>query len=480
MPCRLVLKKVNMNNWSSRRSRLAICGLLVLMLLIAVAPAGPVIGDVGSGHGFYGTVKLDGEDAAVGTVVSARVGGVEYGRDEITVAGEYGLIVQGDIDEGATIEFYVPGGKADQTHPFHSGWTTTLDLTATTPAYTLTMVADPEVGGNASDLTGEPSYAAGSEVEIEAAASEGYRFAEWTSPAGEFVDRFMTVTTFIMPAQDVTVTANFVEAYALNVTWSPEEGGTAFDDTKDAPYAAGTAVNITAVPEQGYMFVNWTSDPEEIIDNELAAQTFLTMPAGDVTVTASFQVRPEDPTVTTGAATDITTRAAVISMTYTTGNYSEVDVRFAIKKAVDVTWVHYPWVSRTEDGTYSYGETELASNTEYEFKAQLKYDGTVIEGEVRRFITASQADIIFPPFCFIATAAYGTPSAEQIDVLREFRDVVLIQNSLGFRFVSLYYQFSPPVAEVISESSLLRTLTRELLVDPVVWIVEATGHLWRK
>jgi len=85
----------------------------------------------------------------------------------------------------------------------------------------------------------------------------------------------------------------------------------------------------------------------------------------------------------------------------------------------------------------------------------------------------------FPFECFIATAAYGTPAAEQIDVLREFRDVVLLESTVGSRFVVLYYQLSPPIADFIARSDPLKTLVRELLVDPIVWIVEATGEIWR-
>ncbi len=86
-----------------------------------------------------------------------------------------------------------------------------------------------------------------------------------------------------------------------------------------------------------------------------------------------------------------------------------------------------------------------------------------------------------PPIetCFIATAAYGTSTAEEIDTLRAFRDEVLLQNSLGSQLVNLYYEVSPPVADFISEHDVLRTLVRELLVDPVAWLVEATGTLWR-
>jgi hypothetical protein len=85
----------------------------------------------------------------------------------------------------------------------------------------------------------------------------------------------------------------------------------------------------------------------------------------------------------------------------------------------------------------------------------------------------------FPFECFIATAAYGTPTAEQIDVLRELRDVVLLKSSVGSRFVALYYRLSPAIAALMARDNLLRTLVRELLVDPIVWIVEATGDIWR-
>ena len=81
--------------------------------------------------------------------------------------------------------------------------------------------------------------------------------------------------------------------------------------------------------------------------------------------------------------------------------------------------------------------------------------------------------------CFIATAAYGTPMAEEIEVLREFRDEYLLTNPVGQSLVELYYEISPPMAEFIDQHEGLRTLVRELLVDPVVWLVEATGTLWR-
>jgi hypothetical protein len=81
--------------------------------------------------------------------------------------------------------------------------------------------------------------------------------------------------------------------------------------------------------------------------------------------------------------------------------------------------------------------------------------------------------------CFIATAAYGTSTAEELDTLRTFRDEVLLESSLGSRLVNFYYDISPPVAEFISEHEVLRALVRELLVDPVASLVEATAAVWR-
>ena len=95
------------------------------------------------------------------------------------------------------------------------------------------------------------------------------------------------------------------------------------------------------------------------------------------------------------------------------------------------------------------------------------------------FITA---DFSFGPFpwCFIATAAYGTDTAKEIDILREFRDTVLLPNSLGAKFVSFYYRTSPPIADFISQSGVLRTVVRVGFIDPIVKILTWSHDLWAR
>ncbi|NIN53121.1 MAG: hypothetical protein GTO23_08195, partial [Nitrososphaeria archaeon] len=47
--------------------------------------------------------------------------------------------------------------------------------------------------------------------------------------------------------------------------------------------------------------------------------------------------------------------------------------------------------------------------------------------------------------CFIATAAYDSPSHPHVKILRDFRNTYLLPSKLGRRLVDLYYRYSPAV-----------------------------------
>lgn len=68
-----------------------------------------------------------------------------------------------------------------------------------------------------------------------------------------------------------------------------------------------------------------------------------------------------------------------------------------------------------------------------------------------------------PGGCFIATAAYGSDMAEEVLVLRQFRNQYLLKYSVGQKFVELYYRYSPPLANYISRYDSLRAVIRGII-----------------
>jgi len=318
------------------------------------------------------------------------------------------------------------------------------------------------------------TYDEGAVVNLVATPGVGYLFVEWTGDVGTIDDVYAASTTITMNS-DYSITANFEEISSVqyDLTTSSTAGGSVTTPGEGVfTYGEASVVDLAAEAEEDYRFVEWTGDVGTV-DDVYAASTTITMNS-DYSITANFEVVP----VTTQAATNITSYSSTLNMNYTVGGFSPVEVRFAYKKSAGLLWSHTDWVSKSRSGTHAETLTGLSSNNEYDFTAQLRHNDTQIDGTTLQFTTD-----VPPPTggcgCFVATAAYGTPSAEQIDVLREFRDSMLLESTTGSLFVSLYYQLSPPIADFIAGNELLRTMVRELLIDPIVWALEATGYIWQ-
>ena len=73
--------------------------------------------------------------------------------------------------------------------------------------------------------------------------------------------------------------------------------------------------------------------------------------------------------------------------------------------------------------------------------------------------------------CFIATAAYGSYFEPYVKTLRDFRDNVLMTNSIGQEIVKTYYKYSPPIAKVIAHNEYMKMGVR-MILTPIVYMIK--------
>ena len=212
-------------------------------------------------------------------------------------------------------------------------------------AYTLTV----ENG------TGGGGYEAGNIVTITAAAPDGKVFDKWTSDNADvnFADATSPTTTFTMPAANVTVTATYKEEGTTPPEPSEKYTLTVENGTGDGEYEAGETINITATVLDGKAFKEWTSDNGGSFANAKSASTTFTMPAANVTITATYQdVSKPDPTkeyqltVNNGSGS---------------GNYDDGDIVEITAKAPEAGKVFDKWTSDNTD--VKFADVTSASTT---------------------------------------------------------------------------------------------------------------------
>ena len=158
-------------------------------------------------------------------------------------------------------------------------------------------------GGTAATAAGTPITRAmeGVEVTVTAQAPIGKHFVKWVVKAGgvTLANETSATTTFIMPAKDVEIEANFEKnastgtgtgATTYPITVVNSKNGDVTASHKSA--AKGTTVTLTVDPDKGYVLDTLTvldgKDKEIKLTEKNGKYTF-TMPDSKVTVEATFK-----------------------------------------------------------------------------------------------------------------------------------------------------------------------------------------------
>lgn len=148
--------------------------------------------------------------------------------------------------------------------------------------FNLTLNANPEQGGT---VSGAGQYAAGQQLQLVATPSTGYMFEKWTDAQGNQISTQASFT-YTMPAQDISLTANFaLRNYVLTLNVEPAQGGSV---EGAGTYTFGEQVEVQAIAAEGYIFVNWTDrDLNPMSDQPVYV---FNMPASNLELTANFEL----------------------------------------------------------------------------------------------------------------------------------------------------------------------------------------------
>ena len=94
-------------------------------------------------------------------------------------------------------------------------------------------------------------------------------------------------------------------------------------------------------------------------------------------------------------------------------------------------------------------------------------------------VEPSSFQLPFGGGCLIATAAFGSEMAPQVQQLRELRDNSLVNTEAGRGFLewfhTIYYSFSPAVADYERENPVFRDVVR-LAITPMISILSILNH----
>ena len=232
--------------------------------------------------------------------------------------------------DGLTVENLLDNARAEEAHfDMRRG-----EVVATAVYKQLHII---NVHDGHAEVNGQPAEKAkeGDTVTVVPDTKLHKRFKSWKDDKGNTSLDGSTGTTFVMPNDAVDLTAEYVELYALDVTYC-----TAYDADHNVVNEAAAGDKITveadeAKPDQ--IFTGWTATGVEL-DEEQKTSTPITfdMPSGKVTLKANYSyVHDQKVTVKYGTEDDAETEKTI----YTPGNPVEIEAKN--RRSEDLVFDHW-------------------------------------------------------------------------------------------------------------------------------------------
>ena len=167
--------------------------------------------------------------------------------------------------------------------------------------YSITIAENISNGSVSADRT---SAIAGELITLTASPAKDYKFDSWIVKDEDGAGITVTDNSFTMPAKNVTVSASFTNSYEIKLG-SCQNGSISADKTSAKP---GDKVTLNCSPRDEYKLSSYTVTGADgtnisVSTNSYGAGSF-TMPAQNVTVTATFIIKTYNISVSYGIAKD--------------------------------------------------------------------------------------------------------------------------------------------------------------------------------
>ena len=288
-----------------------------------------------------------------------------------------------------------------------------------------------------------------------------------------FLLAFFLIPLFIVPAfsQQMGYYENSEHGFSMNypVDWTYEEDIEVYENLPPFQvwfYVPSDIIDTDDFPHIGvmYEFISSSSVPtlnERTVENYVSEQIISSIPTGRLT-SSSVESKSWGWVVSTEFFETIPT-GETLTLFY--------DVKSYFFKNGDLYNLEYSAGERYFDTYHPEFETVLGS---------LVIKGTEVNEPERETMTTEMQQKSSNGGCLIATATFGSELAPQVQMLREIRDNALLTTTSGSSFMSgfntLYYSFSPAIADLERQSPIFREAVK-ITITPLLASLSLLNHV---
>jgi hypothetical protein len=260
-------------------------------------------------------------------------------------------------------------------------------------------------------------------------------------------------------------------------------------DTMRERYRKECSVLVVAVIVLTFVFLTFASTKSDVATATsipMSHASFKAVQANDITILVDSTTTGTFSTTTTAVTTTTSTKTTTTTTTSTTLTTTRSTSTTTTTICYVTTTTRTTSTTYVSTSFYSTVTTPITIGVASTDKTTTTTTTTSTKTEMSQLlfttlITTTMTMTATPRSCIIASVAYGSPFAPEVQLLREFRDEIVMQSFAGGQFMMIfdrfYYSFSTEVAGVVAETPFLQALIRVIIYPLIASLRVSTSIL---